>query len=65
MSRREAYNGFIYPYDDPRNAQINVARTICRRAERTIIRLHEESNQPESLLIFMNRLSDYIFVLIG
>jgi cob(I)alamin adenosyltransferase len=65
MSRREAYNGFIYPYDDPKNAQINVARTICRRAERTIIRLHEESNQPESLLIFMNRLSDYIFVLIG
>ena len=65
LERRETYNGFIYPYDDTKKAQINVARTIVRRAERTLIRLHEESPQPETLLIFMNRLSDYIFVFIG
>jgi len=65
ISRRDAYNGFIYPYDDPKNAQLNLARTVVRRTERTLIRLHEESALPESLLIFMNRLSDYIFVFIG
>jgi len=65
LSRREQYNGFIYPYDDPKNAQINVLRTVVRRTERTLIRLHEENPLPESLLIFMNRLSDYVFVLIG
>jgi cob(I)alamin adenosyltransferase len=65
LSRREQYNGFIYPYDDPKNAQINVLRTVVRRTERTLIRLHEENPLPESLLIFINRLSDYVFVLIG
>jgi len=64
-SRQEYYTGFIYPYDDPKNAQINVLRTVVRRTERTVIRLHEESPLPEALLIFMNRLSDYIFVLIA
>jgi len=64
-ARRDAFNGFIYPYGDPKNAQINVLRTIVRRAERSLIRLHEENPLPENLLIFMNRLSDYIYVLIG
>lgn len=64
-SRQEHYTGFIYPYDDPKNAQINVLRTVVRRTERTIIRLHEENPLPQALLIFMNRLSDYIFVLIA
>ncbi len=65
LSKRENYNGFIYPYGDPKNAQINVLRTVVRRTERTLIRLHEENPLPESLLIFMNRLSDYVFVLVG
>ncbi len=65
LERRDHYNGFIYPYDDPKNAQINVLRTIVRRTERQLIRLHEESPLPDTLLIFMNRLSDYIFVLLA
>lgn len=65
MERREAFNGFIYPYDDPKRAQINLCRTVVRRAERALIRLHEESPLPDSLLVFMNRLSDYIYVLLG
>ena len=63
--RRDAFNGFIYPYGNVRNAQINVLRTIVRRTERTLIRLHEESALPEQLLVFMNRLSDYVYVLIA
>jgi len=65
VARRDHYNGFIYPFNDPKNAQINLLRTVVRRTERNLIRLHEESPLPEPLLIFMNRLSDYIFVLIA
>ena len=65
MARREAFNGFIYPYNDPKKAQINVLRTIVRRTERCLIRLHEETALPEALLVFMNRLSDYTYVLLG
>jgi len=65
QARREAFNGFIYPYGNLSNAQLNVLRTVVRRTERALIRLHEESALPEALLIFMNRLSDYIYVLIA
>lgn len=64
LERRESFNGFIYPYDDPKRAQINLCRTIVRRTERALVRLHEESPLPDSLLIFMNRLSDYVYVLL-
>ena len=44
-------------------AYCNVARTVCRRAERIIIHLSEELFVPENLLKYINRLSDYLFVL--
>ncbi len=65
LARRDAFNGFIYPFGNVKNAQINVLRTVVRRTERALIRLHEESPLPDSLLVFMNRLSDYVYVLIG
>lgn len=65
LARRDAFNGFVYPYNDPKKAQINVLRTIVRRTERSLIRLHEENTLPQALLIFMNRLSDYTYVLLG
>ena len=40
-----------------------VCRTVCRRAERQIYRLAENCPVEEPVLIFMNRLSDYFFVL--
>ena len=64
-ARRDAFNVFIYPFGDIKRAQINVLRTVVRRTERSLIRLHEENPLPDSLLIFMNRLSDYIYVLLG
>ena len=64
-AKREAYNGFVYPFDDPQNARINVLRTVVRRAERAIIRVHEAEALPADLLKYINRLSDYVFVLMG
>ena len=52
---------FILPGGSPAGAQLHVARTICRRAERRIVSLGPESVEPE-LLAYVNRLSDFLFV---
>ncbi len=41
----------------------HIARTVCRRAERLVIRLSEEQNINSLILVYLNRLSDYLFVL--
>jgi cob(I)alamin adenosyltransferase len=41
----------------------HVARTVCRRAERCIVVLGEQEEIPDLVLPFINRLSDYLFVL--
>jgi cob(I)alamin adenosyltransferase len=41
----------------------HVARTVCRRAERLIIALHEQEPVNDLVIKYMNRLSDYLFVL--
>lgn len=41
----------------------HIARTICRRAERLVIQLNEEYNVSPLVLAYLNRLSDYLFVL--
>jgi cob(I)alamin adenosyltransferase len=51
---------FILPGGTPPAAQIHVARTICRRCERDLVRLQLES--PDTL-IYLNRLSDFLFTL--
>jgi cob(I)alamin adenosyltransferase len=43
-------------------AALHVARTVCRRAERSIVALGSEAVEPE-LLIYINRLSDLLFVM--
>ncbi len=54
---------FILPGGHTTVSYCHVARTVCRRAERMISYLHEEEPVPEGVLKYMNRLSDYIFVL--
>lgn len=54
---------FILPGGHPLISHIHVARSICRRAERCCVRLSEESTVDPLILIFLNRLSDYLFVL--
>ncbi len=59
----EPLNSFILPGGHPITSQCHIARTVCRRAEREIIRLSAELFVPDTVLKYMNRLSDYLFVL--
>ncbi|MBT8338808.1 MAG: cob(I)yrinic acid a,c-diamide adenosyltransferase [Desulfatitalea sp.] len=61
---------FILPGGSPAAAWAHMARTICRRVERVVVELaHTQAGQPlpdnglADILIYLNRLSDYFFVL--
>ena len=54
---------FVLPGGQMISSQCHVARTVCRRAERQIIRLSEELFVPDTVIKYVNRLSDYLFVL--
>lgn len=54
---------FILPGGHAGASQCHIARTVCRRAERQIIRLSDELFVPEPVRKYINRLSDYLFVL--
>lgn len=54
---------FILPGGHTTVSYCHIARTVCRRAERMISYLNENEPVPESLLSYINRLSDYLFVL--
>lgn len=56
-------NAFVLPSGGPSTAAAHVCRTVCRRAERDIYRLHSESPLAPEVLRFINRLSDYFFAL--
>lgn len=56
-------NGFIIPGRTTASAVLHVARTIVRRAERLIVSLKKSSDISTSILKFVNRLSDLLFVL--
>ncbi|MDR2626560.1 MAG: cob(I)yrinic acid a,c-diamide adenosyltransferase [Dysgonamonadaceae bacterium] len=55
--------GFVLPGGCRSAALAHVCRTVCRRAERQIYQLAEEVEIDELILIFMNRLSDLLFVI--
>lgn len=54
---------FILPGGNILAAHAHLARTVCRRAERECCLLQEEAELPDTLIPFLNRLSDYFFVL--
>lgn len=55
---------FVLPGGHQHVSFCHLARVVCRRAERNCIRLEEEGEQVEELVIkYLNRLSDYLFVL--
>lgn len=54
---------FILPGGHPTVSAAHVARCVCRRAERIIIALSEQSHVPPVIITYFNRLSDYLFVL--
>jgi cob(I)alamin adenosyltransferase len=54
---------FILPGGSNAVSFCHVARCVCRRAERITIQLAQESNVDEKVIIYLNRLSDYLFML--
>lgn len=56
-------NNFILPGGCQASAFCHLARTVCRRAERRIVELSEKSKVHPILIKYINRLSDYLFVL--
>lgn len=55
--------GFILPGGTQAAAQAHVCRTVCRRAERRIVALSEVATVSPEIQQYVNRLSDYLFVL--
>jgi cob(I)alamin adenosyltransferase len=54
---------FILPGGNSIVSYCHIARCVCRRAERTVLRLNEVEESPEIVVKLLNRLSDYLFVL--
>jgi cob(I)alamin adenosyltransferase len=54
---------FIVPGGHILVSYCHIARCVCRRAERAILILHQIEETPEIVIKFINRLSDYLFVL--
>jgi cob(I)alamin adenosyltransferase len=54
---------FILPGGSPSVSAAHLARTVCRRAERRCVALNHNSNVEPIILLYLNRLSDYFFVL--
>ncbi len=57
----ESLTRFILPGGSETGARLHLARTICRRAERWIVELSEQEPVSGSVIIVVNRLSDYLF----
>jgi len=58
----EPLTSFILPGGDLAAAQLHVARTVCRRAERSMTALSRDDGVSSQALVYVNRLSDFLFV---
>lgn len=54
---------FVLPAGTPKAAALHLGRTVCRRAERSVVTLSHEAEVPELFLVYLNRLSDLLFTL--
>lgn len=54
---------FILPGGTPKAAALHLARTVCRRAERSIVQLAANEDVPDLFIVYVNRLSDLLFTL--
>lgn len=55
--------GLVVPGSTQASARLDIARTVARRAERCIVSLHWLEGVPEVILQYVNRLSDYLFII--
>lgn len=64
QTKLPALKNFILPSGSLAGAQLHVCRTVARRAERKILNMAERGDKlPDFSLMFINRLSDYLFVI--
>jgi cob(I)alamin adenosyltransferase len=54
---------FLLPGGSPAGAALHLARTVCRRAERRVVTLARSGAVSEEVLVYLNRLSDLLFVM--
>ncbi len=54
---------FVIPGASPDSAALHVARSVCRRVERLLVRLNRKNNSYRDLIPYFNRLSDLLFVM--
>jgi len=60
----EPFKGWAMPGDNPASAALDLARTVCRRAERRVCALHEEKQlRNQEIIVFLNRLSDVLWLM--
>lgn len=53
---------FILPGGHPAGAALHLCRSIIRRAERLVIPLYQQAEVTQAVLVYLNRLSDYLFM---
>lgn len=58
----EPLNSFVLPGGSPPAAYLHQARTVCRRAERIVVALADQTDINPHALTYLNRLSDFLFV---
>jgi cob(I)alamin adenosyltransferase len=63
LEERRPMEGFVIPGTNAASAKLDIARTVCRRAERRLVTLSREETVPPALRRYMNRLSDLLFML--
>jgi len=62
-ARLPALRAFVLPGGTPAAAALHLARTVCRRAERSVVTLSREADVDPRIVVYLNRLSDLLFVL--
>jgi cob(I)alamin adenosyltransferase len=62
-ARLKPLTSFVLPAGTPAAAQLHVARTVCRRVEVNVLQLAEFENINSQVHVYLNRLSDLLFVL--
>lgn len=56
-------HAFILPEGSHLGAQLHFARTVCRRAERLVVKLSRKEKIGKHIVVYLNRLSDFLFAL--
>jgi cob(I)alamin adenosyltransferase len=58
-----ALRAFVLPAGTAKAAALHQARSVCRRAERSVVHLAHQSTVPAAFMVYLNRLSDLLFTL--